>query len=122
MPATLEEIRHHLCVLARRNAWTVPHWRDGTPNRWHPLTVRDPSSGEFFTEAGALEFVAELLEKGHQIEEVVLEKPPGRLGYVMQVEMGTGRPLLYIKLQLGRGQIICRSFHDSKFHNERNRS
>ncbi|MCP4655336.1 MAG: hypothetical protein GY856_07950 [bacterium] len=75
------------------------------------MQVRDPASGESFTEAGAWHFIADLLESGHPIDEVVLRKPPGKLAYAMIVDLAPGQPALYVKLQLGSGKVIGRSFH-----------
>ena len=32
----------------------------------------------------------------------------------MKIALNPGRPPLYIKLQLGRGEVIGRSFHESE--------
>jgi len=83
------------------------------PSKWHPEQVLDPRSNQCFTENGAWEFVTELLENGHGVEEIVLQDPAGKMGYVMKVAIGAGRPPLYVKLQLGSGVVIGRSFHYS---------
>ena len=51
-------------------------------------------------------------KQGTEIWELELEKPPGRRGYVMEVSCGARR--IYIKLELGAGIIIGRSFHYSE--------
>jgi len=83
------------------------------PTDWRPNQIRSPTSGDFFTQDGAWHFIADLLESGHSIEEIILCKPPGRRAYVMHVELGPNLPKLYIKLQLGSGKVIGRSFHYS---------
>ena len=67
----------------------------------------------------AWEFIADLLESGHPIEEVELHSPPGRKGYVMLVDAQQSQAI-YIKLQMGSGKIIGRSFHYSyeRVHHE----
>ena len=65
-----------------------------------------------FTEDGAWQFVADLLDAGQPLTEVALEKPPGKKGYVMKIPVKGWRPI-YIKLQLGSGQVFGRSFHHS---------
>ena len=35
-------------------------------------------------------------------------------GYVMKIDLNPGRPLLYVKLELGSGEVIGRSFHESE--------
>lgn len=77
--------------------------------------MKDPSSGEYFTEPGAKEFIVQLLEQGHPMEEVQMHTAPGRTGYVLKAKGWSSEPDIYIKLQLGSGKIICRSFHPSDF-------
>jgi hypothetical protein len=71
-----------------------------------------PDAGQPFTIDGAWAFVVELLEAQVPIEAVALEKPQGKTGYVILVDGWKGEKI-YIKLQLGSGQIIGRSFHNS---------
>ena len=66
-----------------------------------------------FTDAAAREFIASRLEDGHPVEVVELRKPAGATGYVMKIDIEPARPILYVKLQLGSGKIIGRSFHYS---------
>lgn len=109
--------RRQLAILACRKSSR----RLGWPRHWSPTSVRDPK-GEFgapFTEAGAWEFIAELLDSDHAIEEVELRDPPGKSGYVLHVRLPNDRPL-YIKLELGSGTIIGRSFHYSILGEHRN--
>lgn len=69
---------------------------------------------QVFTEVGAWEFIAELLEAGHPIQEIDLEIPAGKKAYVLLASGGEKRPEIYIKVQLGSGQVIGRSFHYSE--------
>lgn len=67
-----------------------------------------------FTDSDAWSFIADRLDEGHPIEVVEMRDKPGTYGFVMLVDMsGQERPL-YIKVQLGAGVIIGRSFHWSK--------
>ena len=68
----------------------------------------------YFTEATAWELIASKLEADHPVEVVELQKPAGAKGYVMKIDIEPGQPRLYVKLQLGPGKVIGRSFHDSK--------
>ena len=43
-----------------------------------------------------------------------LQKPAGAKGYVMKIYIEPGQSRLYVKLQLGSGQVIGRNFHYSK--------
>lgn len=106
-----KDVRHQLGILAgRRGSWDVGYSKD-RPKKWRPRTVIDPRSKEPFTDAGAKEFISCLLEDDHPLEEISLERPPGRKGYVMKVDTDEG--MIYIKIELGSGKIIGRSFHYS---------
>ena len=77
--------------------------------RWR--SRRNPSR---LTEVGAWEFIAELLESGNEIQEIELDNPRGKTGYVILASGGAQRLDIYIKLQLGNGAVIGRSFHYSE--------
>lgn len=66
-----------------------------------------------FTRATAWDLIASELESGHDIETIELRNPPGAKGYVMRIDLEPGKPQLYVKLELGSGKIIGRSFHYS---------
>lgn len=67
-----------------------------------------------FTDSEAWRFIADRLEEGHPMEVVEMHDKPGTVGFVMLIDMsGQERPL-YIKVQLGAGVIVGRSFHWSK--------
>jgi hypothetical protein len=109
-------IRAQLRILCLRKTARQLGWPYGWPSDWRPRSVVDPRSPtqEFFTEAGAWEFIAELLDGDHPLKSVELREPPGRMAYVMTVD-GLASQQLYIKLQLGSGKVIGRSFHYSLF-------
>lgn len=119
MPTDFAVIRHELLVLARRKASRINVTMPGRPCRWRPDLVRHPESGQQFTTKSAWEFIVDLLESGHSMDEIELRKPPGRKGYVMQFS-AKDTPSIYVKLQLGDGKIIGRSFHNSTFEVEAN--
>ena len=85
------------------------------PTEWRPGQVRNPQGllDTHFTEAAAWELIAFRLEEDHPVEIVKLRKPAGATGYAMKIDIELGRPRLYVKLQLGSGKIIGRSFHYS---------
>ena len=87
----------------------------GFPRDWIPTKIRNPeANGDYFTEAGAWEFIAAKLEKGHAFDEISLDTPQGATAIVMKIQLKTGEPLLYIKIQVGiRNRPIGRSFHYS---------
>lgn len=74
-----------------------------------------PESGLTFTERGAWHFIADLLEAGHPCHEIVLEKPPGQIGYVIKTSGFAGCPEIYIKVTMSSHKINLRSFHDSEY-------
>lgn len=101
--------RHQLTILARRKSARVLGW----PRAWRPYEILNPKTGEPFNDAGTWEFVASLLEDPTvTVEEVILDSPPASKGYVIQTPLN-GR-YLYVKVQLGSGKIIGRSFHYSE--------
>lgn len=110
----LDEIRHQLLVLARRRRAHRTEWSKGMPTVWCPSQVVNPKCGEVFTEAAAWDYVASRLEAGEPLKEVPLEHPPGKKAFEMDIDLGQGGQRLYVKLQLGNGTIIGRSFHYSK--------
>ncbi|GAA2848794.1 hypothetical protein EDC40_101177 [Aminobacter aminovorans] len=84
------------------------------PTDWKPGSLRDPRDpDEYFTEDSAWNFISELLNGGCEVEIVVLEKPPGKTGYVIKVAGCPPVSHIYIKLQLGAERVIGRSFHES---------
>ena len=108
----LHSIRRQLIKRAeRRKAWVV-NFTPESPIKWKPYSTIDPRTGECFTESSAKEFVTETLrDEKIPLTEIVLGKPPGKRGYEIIVETEFGP--IYIKLQLGSGRIIGRSFHYS---------
>ena len=116
MLALRESIRRQLTVLARRSDARVTAFSADRPTDWRPGEIRNPDGilDTHFTDAAAWELIASRLETGHLVEIVELRKPPGAKGYVMKIDLEAGRPQVYIKLQLGSGQIIGRSFHYSE--------
>ena len=116
MPSPNQSTRRQLAVLARRSHARVTEFSAARPTDWRPGQVRNPAGvlDTHFTDAAAWEFIASRLEDGHPVEVVELRKPAGAKGYVMKIDIEPGRPHLYVKLQLGSGKIIGRSFHYSK--------
>ena len=87
----------------------------GFPRDWNPSRIKHPEiDGFYFTEASAWEFIADKLEAKHPYIEIVLDKPAGALALVMEIKVTPNEPLLYVKIQIGRGnKAIGRSFHYS---------
>lgn len=85
------------------------------PCDWNPTRVKHPENTGFcFTDASAWEFIADRLEAQHPYTEILLDNPPGALAVVMKIQLMSGDPLLYVKIQLGAGnKAIGRSFHYS---------
>ena len=108
-------IRHQLVVLARKSKARVTEFHKDRPTKWQPGQVGNPDGklDSHFTDASAWEYIATKLENGHPVEVEDLRKPAGAKGYVMKIDIEPGQPKLYIKLQLGSGKIIGRSFHYS---------
>jgi hypothetical protein len=102
-----------LVTLLERGKHVLPYFKD-MPTDWRPGQVDNPSGGLPFTPRTVWHFIQEKLAEGHPIEEVELSNPPGKIGYVMKINTGKDKPEIYIKLQLGSGCVIGRSFHYSE--------
>lgn len=109
-----DSIRRELVNLLKRGAWQVKFTRD-SPIDWRPGDVPNPDGLLFpyFDDAKAWELIAKKLEDGHEVETKTLDHPPGKTAYVMKIDLKPGRPQLYVKIQLGSGVVIGRSFHES---------
>jgi hypothetical protein len=114
-PEQLAANRTQLAHLARQKSKRrVPR---ELPCEWVPRTIPNPADGnQPFTEAGAWELIADLLETPEQeVQTITLERPPGVTGYVMKYPL-PGFGTLYIKVHFGNGPtILCRSFHCSDY-------
>ena len=99
----------------RSRSRTTAFSRD-RPTDWRPGDVRTPGGvlDTHFTDSTAWEFIASRLESGDEGEIIELQKPKGAKGYVMKIDVEPDIPALYVKLQLGSGTIIGRSFHYSE--------
>jgi hypothetical protein len=72
-------------------------------------------TGVPFTEAGAWNYIADLLETGHECIAQELDKPPGTIGYVLIADGYAGYPKTYIKVTMSGHYINGRSFHLSEY-------
>ena len=73
--------------------------------------MTDPRSGKVFTEDGAWQYAAEMIDAGVDIDVIDLDHPPGKKGYVMLIPSHDPTTPIYVKLQLGGAFVIGRSFH-----------
>lgn len=108
-----DQTRRLLTRLARSSRSRTSEFRRDRPTDWRPTDVRNPQGllNTHFTNPTAWDLIAARLEKGQDVELVKLNKPKGRLGYVTLIHLGPDVPRLYVKLQLGAGIVIGRSFH-----------
>ena len=110
--ARMVSIRRELARLCRSRKTRTAEFSPSQPTQWQPWKTIHPQMKDTFTEDGAWQFAADLLDAGEPLKEVSLKKPPGKKGYVMEIPVKGWRPI-YIKLQLGSGQVFGRSFHHS---------
>ena len=110
-----ESVREDLARRARNKKVRQSKFKPEAPCDWRPGQVLTPESGLPFSDAGAWNFIADLLEAGHEVTTLILEKPPGKTAYVMVAKGYSGCPNIYIKLTMSRNIINGRSFHDSEF-------
>lgn len=106
-------VRGELVRLCRHRKTRKVVFTKEAPSDWRPTSVAHPEFGQYFTDAGAWEYVADLLEKGHAIKEITLSNPVGELAYEMNVDLGPNQANLYIKIQIKSGFVFGRSFHYS---------
>jgi hypothetical protein len=104
--------RRELARLARRRDLRRNQWTTEMPCDWAPHQVIEPATNMPFTEAGAWEFIATLLDGTHAFHAVRLRKPLGDIGYETKITLRADLPLLYIKIQFKAGRIWGRSFHN----------
>ncbi len=107
--ANAETCRQLRLLCASKRTRTVVR---GMGNHWEPWNVKDPASGEYFDTESAWRFIHELLEQGVEVEEIELDYPPSKKGYVL-FHNGTGGQRIYIKLQFMGNLVGGRSFHIS---------
>lgn len=114
-PPHIAAVRKTLAAACLDRKRRTHEWTPQIPTEWqpedvtNPFTIGDGLTGVPFTPESAWRFVHSLLEQGVPLQEVDLEKPPNRKGYVMQVPLG-GR-MLYIKLMPWSNGVYGRSFH-----------
>jgi hypothetical protein len=110
-----DSIRKELIRRARNKNTRQARFTAAAPCDLRFGQVLTPESGAAFTEIGAWHFMADLLEQGHPCHQIVLEKPPGQIGYVIKTSGFPGCPKIYIKVTLSSNKINFRSFHDSEY-------
>jgi hypothetical protein len=115
MDDPLAEKRRQLTILCRRkSSRLVP---TTLPTKWHPQPVYN-ADGERFGSDAAWEFVADCLDDVTnptiEFNEVDLDKPFPKKGYVINVDLAGQR--VYIALLLGAGKVLGKSFHPSEPH------
>jgi hypothetical protein len=108
-----DETRNRLAAWACSRRTRTREFRPNRPCKWQATSITDPRSGEIFTEDGAWEYAAQMILDGVAIEVVELRQPPGKKAYAMLVPSHDPATPIYVKLQLGSGCVIGRSFHYS---------
>ena len=108
-------VRTELARRARDKHLRTNTFRTQEPCDWQPRQVAHPQSGLPFTDVGAWNFIADLLEAGCNVREVILQKPPGKIGYEILVDGYVSCPQIYIKLTLSSNLVHGRSFHNSEY-------
>ena len=105
------QIRDELARRARNKNYRQNLFRPQEPCDWRPRQVLQPESGLSFTDVSAWNFIADLLDLGHAVSEILMKKPPGQIGYVLIAKGYTDCPNIYIKLTLSSNMVNGRSFH-----------
>lgn len=110
-----DALRHELATLARSRRTRTSEFRPDRPTDWRPRHVRNPDGllDDYFTDDAAWDLIVRKLQEGHPVTPVPLDTPRDSTGYVLEIGLQPGRRL-YVKLQLGSGQVVGRSFHESE--------
>lgn len=105
-----DNVRQELIRLSSREATRRAEFSPKAPTKWNPGEVRDPKTGAPYTRQAAWMRIHAELVAGCEISKMVLDKPPGKTGYVFHFHDGNG-VRIYVKLQLLNGLVMGRSFH-----------
>lgn len=106
-----DNIRQELIRLCSESRSRKSIFSREAPTHWAPWQLVDPNTAQVFTIEGAWAFIREQLVDGCALAIVELEKPPGKKGYWFHCFDANGTRI-YVKLQLGSGVVIGRSFHE----------
>jgi hypothetical protein len=110
-----ETVRSELIRRARDKHRRQNLFKTAEPCDWRPRQVLHPEAGIPFTDVGAWNFIADLLESGHEVNAIEMDKPPGQIGYVILANGYEACPSIYVKLTLTANMVNGRSFHDSEY-------
>ncbi len=111
-PADVDaESRRHLASLCRNKKCRQVVFSRERPSEFRPWEISSQVTGMAMTEVEAWTFAANLLDGGHPVDVIALQKPPGKLAYVLVIETTATWCGVYIKLELGGKGVFCRSFH-----------
>lgn len=111
-----EERRNELIRLACTPHLRKTQWSKTRPTKWLPRTVPNPADEfwGYYTNDAAWELIVDRLKVGHPVDEISLDKPPGTRGYVLRIPSTQDEPEIYVKLEIHRGYVWGRSFHQSE--------
>ena len=113
MADATEQDRAELARRASSRRTRTSAFTARAPTKWRPTSLRDPSTGEPFTEDSCWTFVAEAITAAASIEVIQLKRPVGKRGFVMKLD-GHDGVVIYVKLQLLDAIVLGRSFHESQ--------
>lgn len=105
--------REELVRLSSSRKTRTTVFTSKTPCEWRPHTVVDPRHAMYFTDAGAWDFVVDLITDGHELKPITLRAPPGAIAYEILTAGVAGAPKIYIKIQIMSNMVYGRSFHYS---------
>lgn len=105
-------IRQQLAKLCCSTRTRTVSFSRKRPHRWSPQAVVVPGTIEVFTEFGAWALIVKLLQEGVEVNEIKLDKPPDKIGYVI-LAAGANNENIYIKLEIVGDKVLGRSFHVS---------
>ncbi|RYG99857.1 MAG: hypothetical protein EON58_02470 [Alphaproteobacteria bacterium] len=108
------ELRAEFIEWARIKRRRFVTHSDKYPSPWHPTAITNPVTRTVFTEVGAWEWIAELLEAGIDVWATKMDKPPGIIGWYFTAPSAYPPGEIYVKFHRCGNQLRGRSFHYSE--------
>lgn len=108
--AIAPEVRKRLAQFAKSSRTRVASFTRDMPSRWQPTQITDPRTSQPFTDVSAWEAIAAYLDGDGEVEEMELDIPRGKKGFVFFLP-GANGVRIYVKLQNCGDHVRGRSFH-----------
>lgn len=108
VPETIRDELLRFCRGGKRTRSAI--FSREAPVHWNVYEAIDDDGKTPLTEDGAWSRIEHELNNGCVLNKIILDKPPGKVGYWFKFTDGIGQSI-YVKLQIGNGKVLGRSFH-----------